>query len=290
MFCNAVWRRLGLAALLPLLWPYGAQAQTRPSLPAGVEAEWDIAYAAHPETRLDVYRPAGAAKRRPAVIVIHGGGWRGGTKEAVVPSFCVPYLEKGFVVFNVEYRLAKAAKAPAAVEDSIEAAQWVFKNAGRYGVDKKKIIVTGGSAGGHLALMVGMTPKSAKLGKTPDVAAVVNFYGITDVGDQLAGPNQRAYAVEWLPEQEGRFELARRVSPMSYVRKGLPPVQTVHGDSDKTVPYEHGAKLTKALREAGADAELLTVPGGGHGFPPEKLKTIYPEVFAFLARRGIVGN
>jgi acetyl esterase/lipase len=266
-----------------------AQEPERPALPAGVEAEWDIAYGAHPETRLDVYKPAGAASgKRPGVIVIHEGGWRGGTKEAVVPTFCVPYLEQGFVVFNVEYRLAKAAKAPAAVEDSFEAAQWVFRNANRYGLDRKRIIVTGGSAGGHLALMVGMAPKSAKLGKPAGVAAVVNFYGITDVADQLTGPNQRAYAVEWLPEQAGRFDMARRVSPMTYARRGLPPVKTVHGDADKTVPYDHGAKLTRALREAGSEPELLTIPGGGHGFPPEKLKEIYPEVFAFLSRHGIL--
>ncbi|MEZ5402750.1 MAG: alpha/beta hydrolase [Bryobacteraceae bacterium] len=266
------------------------QTPTRPNLPAGAQADWDIAYAPHPETHLDVYRPPGAAGKRPGVIVIHGGGWRGGTKEAVVPTFCVPYLEHGFVVFNVEYRLAKAAKAPAAVEDALDAAQWVFKNASRYGVDRKKILVTGGSAGGHLALMVGMTPKSAKLGKPANVAAIVNFYGITDVGDQLTGPHQRAYAVEWLPEQDGRFDLARRVSPITYVRRGLPPVITVHGDADKTVPYEHGANLTKALREAGVDAELLTVAGGGHGFPPERLKEIYPDVFDFLARHGIAGS
>jgi dipeptidyl aminopeptidase/acylaminoacyl peptidase len=135
-----------------------------------------------------------------------------------------------------------------------------------------------------------MTPGSAKLGKAPDVAAVVNFYGITDVGDQLHGANQRAYAVEWLPEQEGRLELARRVSPVTYVRKDLPPILTVHGDADATVPYEHGTRLTRMLREQGADAELLAVRGGGHGFPPEKLTEIYVDVFAFLKRHGILNN
>jgi acetyl esterase/lipase len=276
--------------ILSLAAPVWGQSPARPQLPAGVEADYDISYSSYPETKLDVYRPKGASGKRPGVIVIHGGGWRGGTKEAVVPSFCVPYLEKSFVVFNVEYRLAKAAKAPAAVEDSLEAAQWVFKNAGRYDVDRKRIVVTGGSAGGHLALMVGMTPGSAKLGKSSDVAAIVNFYGITDVGDQLHGPNQRAYAVEWLPEQEGRLELARRLSPVTYVRKDVPPILTVHGDADATVPYEHGTRLTRMLREQGADAELLAVRGGGHGFPPEKQKEIYVDVFAFLKRHGILDN
>lgn len=258
-----------------------------PKVPANVDVEANVSYDRHPETVLDVYKPKGASGKRSGVIVIHGGGWVGGTKEAVFNGFCLPYLEKGFVVANVEYRLAKAAPAPAAVEDSLKAANWFFENADRLGVDKKRIIVTGGSAGGHLSLMVGLTPKSAKLGKPVKVAAVVNFYGITDVGDQLSGPHMQKYAVTWVPEQTGRYELARRVSPMTYVRRGLPPVKTIHGDADKVVPYEHGVNLTKALREAGVDAELLSIPGGGHGFPAPKMEEIYADIFRFLSQRGI---
>ncbi len=257
-------------------------------IPENVEAEANIAYAQYPETKVDVYKPKGAGAKRPAVIVIHGGGWTGGAKEGMVAQYCLPYLERGFVVANVEYRLAKAALAPAAVEDVLAAAQWFVRNAGKYGVDKKRIVVTGGSAGGHLSLMVGLTPKSAKLGKPTSIAAVINFYGITDVGDQLSGANMRKYAVTWLPEQEGRYDLARRVSPMTYVRRSAPPVLTLHGDADQTVPYEHGVRLTKALRDAGADAELITVAGGKHGFPPEKMKELYADIFRFLEKRGIV--
>jgi dipeptidyl aminopeptidase/acylaminoacyl peptidase len=121
------------------------------------------------------------------------------------------------------------------------------------------------------------------------VAAVVNIYGITDVADQLEGPNMRQYAVTWVPEQEGRVELARRVSPMTYVRKSLPPVLTIHGDADPTVPYEHGVRLTRELRDAGADAELIPVPHGKHGFPAEQWNNeIYPRVFAWLERKGVL--
>ena len=105
-----------------------------------------------------------------------------------------------------------------AMDKAGDAAEWFEKNAKKYNVDTKRIVVTGGSAGGHLSLMVGMTPKSANLGPPAKVAAVVNFYGITNVGDQLGGPNMRDYAVTWVPEQSGRLELARRVSPMTYVR------------------------------------------------------------------------
>jgi acetyl esterase/lipase len=249
----------------------------------------NIAYDKYPETKLDVFQPAGdAAGKRPGVIVIHGGGWVNGSKEGQWDSMIRPYLEKGFVVASVEYRLAKAAVAPAAVEDSLKAANWFSAHAGKYNVDKKRIIVTGGSAGGHLSLMVGMTPRSAKLGKPAKVAAVVNFYGITDVADQLNGPNMRQYAVTWVPDTPGRLELARRVSPMTYVRRELPPVLTIHGDADQTVPYEHGVKLTKALVDAKVKAEMISVPQGRHGFPKEKMNELYPQIFAFLSRNGVM--
>ncbi len=259
-------------------------------VPDWVSVEANIPYDSHPETVLDILqsKKTTAVGRRPGVIVIHGGGWVNGTKESMVRNFCLPYLEKGFVVANVEYRLAKAAPAPAAVEDVLKAANWFRDNARRYNVDRDRIVVTGGSAGGHLALMVGMAPKSARLGKPAKVAAVVNFYGITDVGDQLEGPNMRKYAVTWVPEQEARLVLARRVSPASYVRKDLPAILTIHGDADETVPYEHGVNLTRELRDEGADAELIPIAGGKHGFSQEQLAEIYPRIFAFLERRGIL--
>lgn len=259
-----------------------------PPMPAGVRMDANIAYDRYPETVLDVFVPEGhATGKRPGVLVIHGGGWVGGTKEGQWDNFVRRYLEKGYVVANVEYRLAKAAVAPAAVEDSLKAAEWFARNASKYGVDPKRIVVTGGSAGGHLSLMVGMTPKSARLGKPVRIAAVINFYGITDVADQLGGPNMRQYAVTWVPDKDGRIALAKRVSPMTYVRRGLPPVLTIHGDADQTVPYEHGVQLTKALVQAGVKAELISVPKGRHGFPKEKMDELYPQIFTFLERHGV---
>src|SRR5215468_6302327 len=104
-----------------------AQEQKAPpkypdTLPAGVKLEANISYDKYPETVIDVFRFEGNGGKRPAVIVIHGGGWTGGTKESMYQSHVRRYLEKGFVVANVEYRLAKAATAPAAVEDALKAA------------------------------------------------------------------------------------------------------------------------------------------------------------------------
>lgn len=266
-----------------------AQQPQNPPLPPGVSVEPNIAYGKHAENVLDVFIPANApAEKRCGVLAIHGGGWVNGTKEGAVTNLVLPWLKQGCVVANVEYRLAKSAPAPAAVEDVLRAAEYFRRNAKRWKVDGDRIIATGMSAGGHLALMAAMTPKSAKLGPTGNVAAVVNFYGITDVEDQLGGPNMQKYAVTWVPEGEGRMELARRVSPATYVRKDVPPVLTIHGTADQTVPYDHGVTLTKALRDAGADAEMISVPDGGHGFPKEKLEQIYQQVFEFVRRRKLI--
>lgn len=279
--------RKALFASLALAGLATAQAPP-PALPDTVTLQANIPYDRYKETVLDIIQPKAPAKgKRPGLLCIHGGGWGSGSKEQFL-NWCLPYAEQGFVVANIEYRLAKVAPAPAAVMDVLKAAQWFRANARRYNVDTKRIVAAGSSAGGHLALMVGMTPKSARLGKTIKVAAVVNFYGVTEVADLLGGPHMHKAAVTWVPEGPARFELARRVSPMTYVRRDVPPVLTIHGDADPTVPYEHGVNLTRALRDAGADAELISVQEGKHGFSKEKMAQLYPQIFQFLKARKIL--
>jgi Esterase/lipase len=129
-----------------------AQTTAPPPIPDTVSVQRGIAYDRYPQTVLDIYQPAQIARgKRPGVLVIHGGGWVNGTKDAVVEKFVLPWVARGFVVANVEYRLAGMAPAPAAVNDVLQAADWFRKNAGRWNVDTHRIVVTGGSAGGHLA-------------------------------------------------------------------------------------------------------------------------------------------
>jgi acetyl esterase/lipase len=255
---------------------------------ADYQIEANLRYGQYPETVLDILQsPAPALKNRPGVIVIHGGGWREGDKEGMLADFCVPFVRHDFVVANVEYRLAKVATAPAAVNDVLQAAHWFRDHASRYKVDPDQIIVIGDSAGGHLALMVGMTPASAGLGPSIRIAAVINFYGISDVADQLQGPHRQPYAVEWVPEQPGRMELAGRLSPITYVRRGLPPILTLHGDADEVVPYDQSVRLHRALKESGDDAELITIQGGQHGFTPDQMSKLWPQIFKWLKKRKI---
>ncbi|HUA99863.1 MAG TPA: alpha/beta hydrolase [Terracidiphilus sp.] len=282
---------LGLAACGEVA---GGQQRARgplnyPPLPAGVSIQRNIHYEKYAGTVLDILAPkTRLAGGRPGVVVFHGGGWIHTGKETAYESLCLPYLERGFVVANVEYRVAAQATAPAAVTDALEATHWFFKHARELGMDPKRIVVTGGSAGGHLALMVGMTPKSAHLGPVSPVAAVVDGYGITDAVDLLNGPHHQTWANDWIPTGPQCVELARKVSPMTYVRHDLPPILIAQGADDHTVPVEQAIRLHNALDMDGAANELMIVPNAGHGFSREQWGPLDEKIFAFLAAHGIV--
>lgn len=247
------------------------------------------------ECKLDVYARRGPPA--PTLIYIHGGGWVSGTKDNATLGI-MPYLEMGFSVVNVGYRLARVSQAPAAVEDCRLALRWVHKNAKEYGFDTTRIVITGGSAGGHLALMTGMlhpedgfdAPKEWDTQQLNlKVAAVVNFFGITDVADLLSGPNRQEYALSWIGYQENGVSVAKRVSPLTYVRMGLPPILTIHGDKDPLVPYSHAVQLHEALTKSGIRNELLTIPGGRHGgFTNDETTKIFQTIREFLKAEGIL--
>jgi len=247
------------------------------------------------EAKLDLYVTRTPDKPLPTLIWIHGGGWTGGVKET---SMGIPaYLAMGMNVVNVEYRLARTALAPAAVEDCRCALRWVIQNAKQYGIDVNRLVVAGGSAGGHLALTTGMLPASAGLDRQcpgPDnlkVAAIVNWFGIADVNELLDGPNMKPYAVAWLGNLRDREQIAKRVSPINYVRPGLSPILTIHGDLDPTVPYSQSVRLHKALADAGVPNELMTMAGGKHGYEcctPTQRAQGYAKIREFLVRQRVL--
>ncbi len=242
------------------------------------------------ENKLDLYVHWNSTKPHPVMIYIHGGGWMAGTKEQSMFAF-LPYIEWGWDVVNVEYRLASVSLAPAAVEDCRCALRWVFDHAAEYNFDTSRVVVTGGSAGGHLALTTGMLTPEAGFdrpcysAKPMKVAAIVNWFGITDVNDVLDGPNLRRYAVLWLGNQPDRERIAKSVSPMSMLRKDLPPIITIHGDSDPTVPYPQAVRLHHALEGLKVPNKLVTIPGGKHGgFSVSEMERAHTEIREFLTR------
>lgn len=245
------------------------------------------------ESKLDLYERRNVQTAQPTLIWIHGGGWTGGTKEGAVNKI-LPYLEMGWNVVNVEYRLARVSLAPGAVEDCLCALRWVGAHAAQHHIDLTKLVVSGDSAGGHLALTTGMIPESAGLDRQcpgvplPKMAAIVDWYGIADVNDILDGPHMKTYAVAWLGSMPNKEEIARRVSPLQYVHGGQPPVFMIHGDADPTVPYQHSLELKKKLDAADVQNQLFTVPGGKHGgFTDDQYAQIYPAMKAFLRKVGL---
>jgi len=246
------------------------------------------------EAKLDLYLPNKATAPSPVLVYFHGGGWRlgGGSKE-LDSLLLLPYLELGFAVVNVEYRPTQVSLAPAAVEDSRCALRWVFNKAKEYKFDTTRIVVSGISAGGNLALNAALLTPAAGLdtrcpGEEMKVAAVVSWLGITDVYDQIEGPNKRNYAIAWLGSQSNRDEIARRVSPINHIRPGVPPILTIHGDADPVVPYSHAVRLHEALKKAGVSNQLLTIPGGKHGgFTHPELLKVLATIREFLTRHNV---
>ena len=119
----------------------------------------------------------------------------------------------------------------------------------------------------------------------------VNWYGISDVNELLDGPNMRPYAVTWLGNLTNREDIARRVSPVTYVRAGAPAILTIHGDADPTVPYQQSVRLHKMLAGVGVANELMTIPGGKHGLDccnAEERVKVYQTIQTFLRKQGIL--
>jgi acetyl esterase/lipase len=261
---------IAAALLLPAGSPEGEQSARDWASLVGqrFRAERDIVYRTVDgiALKLDLYIPYKPAPG-PAVLYIHGGGWQTGSKEQYVLWY-LPYLQLGLPVVAVQYRLSSVAPAPAAVEDCRCAFRWVAKNGPKYGIDPQRIVITGGSAGGHLALLTAMLDSSfdgacENSGPAPAAAAIINYYGATDMEQLLR--DGLDYLKRWFRGTPDPAALARHISPLTWVRPGLPPVLTLHGDADKSIPYDHATRLHKALDKAGVPNQVVTIHGGAHG-------------------------
>ncbi len=273
-----VWIILGCLAALPAAaCPAPAQkAGKGPKVPENVIFERGIEYA-NPDgqhLRLDMARPRTESGALPAVVCIHGGGFRAGTREGY-DDLCVRLAEQGYVAVTVTYRLAPKYQFPAAVHDVKAAVRWLRANAGRYHIDPHRIGTTGGSAGGHLALFLGVTgdvrrfdAEGGNLDQPSDVACVVSFYGPSDFTKSYG---KSVDAAQVLPLfLGGNLEQARRrhivASPLYWVTPDAPPTLCIHGTEDNYVAFEQATWMVDRLRAAAVQADLLAVKGAGHGF------------------------
>ena len=254
----------------------------------------DITYLTVGENKstLDVYQSPNPGPS-PVLVYYHGGGWWKGERPHSWTSFR-SFLAMGFSVLSVDYRLTPVAPAPAAVQDARCALSWLKQNAAKYNFDTNRVVVYGTSAGGQLALMSGMMPTSEKVdlpqcSDLPKVAAVLDFYGPADLVDITSGGNHRGWAARWITDTPDPAAMAKQMSPMRYVRSGLPPIFIAHGDADPTVPYTQSVQLQKALDTAGVPNKLFTVSGGLHGkFNEDQKKEIQSAIHDFLKQQKVL--
>jgi len=270
----------GLSLTLSLAQPSANQPPREFPLPPGVKVLKDLEYgrASGRAMLLDLYLPEKGIQPLPLIIWIHGGAWMSGSKKN--PSPALRFTADGYAVAHVGYRLSHEAKFPAQIHDCKAAVRWLRANAQKYNLDSNKFVAWGGSAGGHLVALLGTSGGVAELeGEVNDlkessrVQAVVDWFGPTDFLRIGSAESDLQHNAPDSPESKliggallENKEKAAKASPITYVSKDAPPFLIMHGDRDRTVPFNQSELLYAALKQAGVDATFVPMKGAGHGF------------------------
>lgn len=287
--------RFLLASLATLTLIQLASAQAKPVVPDDVTFEAGVEYA-NPDDqhlRLNIARPKTGDGPFPAIVCIHGGGFRAGKREGY-DALIVKLAQQGYVAVTVSYRLAPKYQFPAAVHDTKAAVRWVRANAAKYKIDPARIGATGGSAGGHLAQFLGVTADvkefegdGGNAKESSAVACVVNVFGPSDFTKSYG---KSVDAAEVLPLfLGGNLEKARKqhlkASPLYWVTPNAAPTLCIHGTEDKYVAHEQAVWMIDKLKASGVEAELLTLDGAGHGFKGKDAETADKALFAYFDKQ-----
>ena len=261
-----------------------------------VDVEKGIVYREVDGVRLkaDIYRAIPRKRKAPALLYIHGGGWVAGSRRQS-RYLCHRLARTGWTVIAVSYRLAPRFPLPAGLIDAKAALAWLRDNADELDIDARFIVVAGGSAGGHLALMLGLTENDPRFqpgfeSSSTQVDGVLAFYPVTD----FTSPFERGrnVALGTLLERvviqrpyESAKDVYQALQPVSYVRPDVPPILVVHGQNDELVPIHESRRFIDLLRRQGADAYLLEVPAATHAFevaPGPLERRTFPTILAFV--------
>lgn len=278
-------------ALVPLAAAL-VSAQNLPTIPDNLIHDRDVEYSnVGQRTAMDIVRPrAAAAEPRPAVVLVHGGGFRAGNRESYLPM-AIKLAQQGYVAATVSYRLSPRNQFPAAVHDVKAAVRYLRANAAKLGIDPERIGAMGGSAGGHLVLMLGLTAGVEEFeGSGPNrefssrVTCVADYYGPTDFTQSYS---KSVDAAQVLPmflggDLDHNRPIHIRSSPLNWVTPNAAPILALHGTQDTYVAYEQSVWLIERLLAAGVPAELETLSGAGHGFKGADAERADARTFAFF--------
>ncbi|HEX3855975.1 MAG TPA: alpha/beta hydrolase [Verrucomicrobiae bacterium] len=271
-----------------------AISAAEPVVPDDVLFERNIEYS-NPDgqhLQLNMARPKNADGLLPVVLCIHGGGFRGGTRDGH-NALCLKLAQHGFVAVTITYRLAPKYQFPAAVYDTKAAVRWLRANAAKYQIDPARIGVMGDSAGGHLAQFLGVTAgvkefegDGGNAGESSSVACVVNEYGTSDLTKSYG---KSVDAGEVLPLFLGgdlQTALPRHIqaSPLNWVTPDAAPTFIMHGTDDKYVAYEQSVWMRNRLQACGVDVEMITFEGAGHGFKGADAEKAEQALIAFFEK------
>ena len=246
--------------------------QRVPTVPVERDIPFDVVGG---QLKLDRYTPQGDGTARPAIVVVHGGSWRAGDKGETMLSnteWSRSFAVRGFVVYDVQYRLAPAARHPVPMHDVLCALAYVRAHADADGVDPERVVLIGRSAGAHLALLAAYRSREAPCGTPARAVGVVALYGPTDLikgyeipadPDLIDGRAALRDLLGGAPEQvRDRYLDA---SPQTWVASAVPTL-LLHGAADQLVYPHHADDLSARLRESGVPVAYLRFPWSGHGF------------------------
>lgn len=278
-----------------------ASNPTEPGETSAAHIERDIPYLGGDRAeKLDAYLPPDNFPRPvPAVLLIHGGGWRKGDKaDPRERNIAQTLSSHGYAVFSINYLLNIGKKDPATNEfrvsrlawpqnlhDCKSALRYLRAEAPRFGIDPSRIAVMGGSAGGHLAMLVGATANNDAINRdglyteqSNAVSCILDFYGDYDIRGRKVSPFRGASTEETLANEEA-------ASPVTYLDAKTPPIFITHGTADKTVSVERSRLLAEHLRKLGVEHQYVEIEGAPHAFHLQpKQMDLRPAVLAFLKK------
>jgi acetyl esterase/lipase len=285
-------RLLQYVALSVLVFALGVSAQekkaakkTPAKLPEGVQATRDIAYVpgGHERQKLDLFLLE-KGENLPLVIWIHGGGWRGGSKEG---NPALALTQKGYAVAGINYRLSQHAPWPAQIEDCKAAIRWIRANASKNRINPDHIGVWGASAGGHLVALLGTSADTRQFDKgenlkySSSVQAVCDWFGPADFVKWMGSTSETLTQLFGGPMTR---EKAQEASPVTYVNGKAAPFLIYQGDKDPLVPLDQSQAMEASLKKAGVEAKLVVLEGAAHGGPQFNTPEILGAMQAFFDR------
>ncbi len=247
------------------------------SLFAQVKESLDVPYGetGGQKLLLDVYQPAGECKSPlPAIVMVHGGAWRGGNKRDFA-GLAREFAQKGYVVFSVGYRFAPQYTYPAQLDDVQRAVRWIRAHAKNYCVDPKRIGALGGSAGGHLVALLGLRETRDNSDKSlakysSKVQCVVDLFGPTDLTVFPEDNPVVSVVYDFIGKKPKEApDLYKDASPMYHISRKSAPFLVVHGTADPIVPVEQSDRFVEALKKAKVEVTYLRIEGVGHGWDPQ---------------------